>query len=357
MPNRGLVGETMPATVPGMASQAMPAMEADMDEGNAFTAALAKTPKGEKFTVGDKTFTDRSDYSAKIDEFAFEALDKQLDDLLNEGLSVNMSQGLGDSMGGQGSDSVSVTATDDDAAKLLDFIKQVGLGGLGGEKALDGQAEPVAAVSDYGAPKFSGHDDMMGLMKVVSGDDYKDEQGHADSQGEKSHGTCNECGGVMEADHACEEGKEMVDEVESEDQMTYQVAEDDGEGYEQSQAAAAEIDSALASKQDVDVTEGGDGGEASEETDKTTSGSAGEGGVEDPSDEQEKLDEWANDAGKDGTDQAFERDIDFMTKIISGGLNKPKSTGQTTVPVIAGQDARTGDEDVTAWKRLAGLLK
>jgi hypothetical protein len=34
--------------------------EADMEEGNAFTGALAKTPKGGKFKVGDKEFTDTS---------------------------------------------------------------------------------------------------------------------------------------------------------------------------------------------------------------------------------------------------------------------------------------------------------
>jgi hypothetical protein len=35
--------------------------EADMEEGNAFTAALVKTPKGGKFKVGNKEFTDTSD--------------------------------------------------------------------------------------------------------------------------------------------------------------------------------------------------------------------------------------------------------------------------------------------------------
>jgi len=345
MPNRGLVGETVPATVPGMASQAMPAMEADMEEGNAFTGKLASTPKGGSFELDGQKYKDTS----SLEEFAFEALDKQLNDLLNEGLSVNMSQGLGDSMGGQSTDTVSVTATDDDAAKLLDFIKQVGLGGLGGEKALDGQAEPVAAVSDYGAPKFSGHDDMIGLMKVAT-DDYKDEEGH-DHNDKPEMKMCG-VHKLPEGECGCGEGKEMVDEVESEDQMEYQVAEDDGEGYEQSQAAAAEIDSALAGAQgnkDVEVAEGGDGSEASEEPEMT------EAAEDNPVTPEEELTEWANDAGKDGTDQAFERDIDFMTKIISGGLNKPKSTGQTTVPVIAGQDARIGDEDVAAWKKLAGL--
>lgn len=47
-----------------------------------------------------------------------------------------------------------------------------------------------------------------------------------------------------------------------------------------------------------------------------------------------------------------------MTKVISGGLNKQKSTGQTTQPVIAGQKDRMGystNESVNDWKKLAGI--
>ncbi len=414
----GSMGEMGMAADPG-------AGMAGVGEGNAFTAALAKADKGDKFSVGGKTFTDRSNYSAKIDEFAFESLDKQLNDLLNEGLSVNMSQGLND---GMGDDSVSVSATGDDAGKLLAFIKQVGLGGLGGEQQVDGPAEPAMAVSDYGAPKFSGYDDkggMMGLLKVMSGgDDYKDEEGHDHAKEE----TCNECGGMMEAGHKCGEGKEMVDEVESEDQMEYQVAEDDGEGYEQGQEAAAQIDSAMAAggtakggatNEDgmesnplaADAVASADAAEEEEEAmsesrtsflnlykklawlaEESTSekddkaekagkkvakdiehdeghkgkddDKAEKAGKEvkkdieydDKKDKKEKkLDEWANDAGKDGTQQTFERDIEFMTKVISGGLNKPKSTGQQTIPVLAGDKERTGDEDMSEFRRLAGL--
>jgi hypothetical protein len=76
---------------------------------------------------------------------------------------------------------------------------------------------------------------------------------------------------------------------------------------------------------------------------------------DDKKDKKEKVDEWANDAGKDGTQQTFERDIEFMTKVISGGLNKPKSTGQQTIPVLAGDKERTGDEDFAEFRRLAGL--
>jgi hypothetical protein len=152
----------------------------------------------------------------------------------------------------------------------------------------------------------------------------------------------------------------MVDEVESEDQMEYQVAEDDGEGYEQGQEAAAQIDAALAvgSENEKSVNEAGDGGEESSPEAAGAVAAADAAEEEDEAmSEEKKLDEWANDAGKDGTEQTFERDIEFMTKVIAGGLNKPKATGQTTIPVIAGQDARTGDEDVNAWKKLAGISK
>jgi hypothetical protein len=358
MPVQGLVvSETdpLPATVPGMAGQAeRAAMEADMGEGNAFTGKLASTPKGGSFELDGKTFKDTSN----LEEFAFEALDKQLNDLLNEGLSVNMSQGL-DGPGGGMDDSVSVTATGDDSAKLLDFIKQVGLGGLGAEAPSAEEPKLVAAISDYGAPKFSGHDDMKSLMAKVTGDDdYKDEEGHDHGDAPKA----KMCGvhKLPEGECGCGEGKEAVDEVETVDQMEYQVAEDDGEGYEQGQEAAAQIDAALAvgSENEKNVNEAGDGGEESSPEAAGAVAAADAAEEEDEAmSEGEKLDEWANDAGKDGTQQAFERDIEFMTKVIAGGLNKPKATGQTTIPVIAGQKDRMGvDEDVIAeWRKLSGI--
>ena len=57
-----------------------------------------------------------------------------------------------------------------------------------------------------------------------------------------------------------------------------------------------------------------------------------------------------------------------MMNVISGGLNKRKSTGQTTIPVIAGQNRTTSQKTtdinesveyssdaVAQWKKLAGL--
>jgi len=388
MPNRGLVvSETpVPATVPGMADQA----EKEMGEGNAFTGKLASTPKGGSFELDGKSFKDTSN----LEEFAFESLDKQLEDLLKEdaepvaeGLSVSMSTGQ------QGSpDSVSVTGTDDEAAKLLSFIKQVGLGGMGADKPEMTHGEPVVAVaSDYGAPKFSGHDDMASLMKKVGADDDH-----------KHEGKVCETHGVVESSCGCGESKEMVDEVESENQMEYQVAEDDGEGNIEADEQGAQIDAALAVGSENEKAVHEDGMESSpeaagavaaadaaeeeeeamsessflnlykklsllsEESTKKEDEKAEKAGkkvtkdieYDDKKDKkEEKLDEWANDAGKDGTQTTFERDIEFMTKVISGGLNKPKSTGQQTIPVLAGDKDRLGDEDFAEWKKLAGLGK
>ena len=336
---------TPPATPGGMASQAMPAMEDDMDEGNAFTAALARTPKGGKFSLGGKTFTDRTGYDSKT----FESLETQLNALLEsekveEGMSVSISKGQ------QGSpDSVSVTAQDGEAEQLLSLIKQAGLGLFGGEES-----------NGYGAPQGSDvtnahgdidvvgdHDGMMSLIKKVTGhggeqggsEDYADEEGHDHEE------TCETCG-----ESACKCDEEVVDEVESYDQEEEEVAEDNppdsgaAETTSDENAEAAE-DAALAksdAKADtVTTNEGGDGGEASEEG------------------EEEQVTEWANDAGenaKDFDDEQFKTDMDFMTKVISGGLNKQKSTGQTTIPVIAGQDSRmVTRESVNDWKKLAGI--
>lgn len=352
MPNRGLVVsevDSVPATVPGMADQAM---EAEIDEMNKtqYMQHKAKTTPGDTFKAFGQTFSDKE--VLETDTFAFESLDKQLEALINEDASVNEGLSVSMSTGQQGSpDSVSVTGTDDEAAKLLAFIKQVGLGGIGADAVATSSEPTVVSVSDYGAPKFSGHDDMVGLMKITT-DDYKDEESHDHGHSD----VCNECG-MSEAKCGCDEGKEMVDEVETPDQLEYEVAEDDGEGNIEADEQGAQIDAALAvgSENEKSVTE--DGMESSPEAAGAVAAADAADEEEEAMSESEQLDEWANDAGKDGTQQAFTRDIEFMTKVISGGLNKPKSTGQTTIPVIAGQEAREGDEDVKAWKKLAGLAK
>jgi len=449
--------------------------EDEMEEGNAFTAALAKTPKGGKFAVGGKTFTDRTGYDAKVNEYAFESLDQQLNALLNEseevseGLSVSISKGQQNSP-----DSVTITAQDAEAEHLLAFVKNAGLGLFGDDNA-DTHSSAMSVQPSHGAPDevgaggidigvVDGHDGMMGLMQKLSGiqsvgaDDYADEEGDeeqlygnhqaadkkdcgcdgdcecSDYDQPSNEATCNECGtyeGMHEAGCSMGSGKEMVDEVESEDQMEFEVAEDNAPDSGEAESTAdenaeASEDMALAKagSKGGTYTVNEDGDEASEEGPESKEGEGDEGAetvsesfanlfrklsfiaeestekeddnaekagkkvakdiehdeghtgkdddkaekagkkvtkdieYDDKKDKKEKVDEWANNAGpgKTVSDTTFEQDIDFMTKVIAGGLNKPKSTGQTTIPVIAGQDDRMHDNPMD-WATLAGIKK
>ena len=368
--------------------------EDEFDEGNAFTGALAKTPKGGKFSVGGKTFTDRSN----IDEFAFEAWEKELSNLLTEGEDkIEEGMTVSISKGQQGApDSVSISAQDAEAEHLLAFVKNAGLGVFGDEAEHSNYGAPEGGSSAKNAPGgievVGDHDGMMGMLQKLSGiqqsgdaeaSDYADEEDCGCDE-ETNEATCNECGGMMEAGHSCG-SKEMVDEVESEDQMEFEVAEanapDSGEAEERDEEETdATRDAALATaaSQNFANTDAPVNEEDDEENffhnpkvpaDKQLKAPPKEINVdedeeEEIEDEEEELNEWANEAGKKGTDASYEEDIDFMMKVISGGLNKPKSTGQTTIPVIANQVNRTVshnttdiNESVNDWKKLAGIIK
>jgi hypothetical protein len=71
------------------------------------------------------------------------------------------------------------------------------------------------------------------------------------------------------------------------------------------------------------------------------------------------LKEWANSPQQSSHDEQFETDIEFMTNVISGGLNKQKirvgSGGQTTVPVVATVTTNESTDLLTQWKKLSGI--
>lgn len=456
MPIQGYVGETTPpATVPGMASQAMqePTMEDDMYEmdKSEWMSHKAKSTPGGTFKAFGQTFKDKEVVESP---FAFEAWDKELNALLEskedvaEGMTVSISKG------NQGApDSVSVSAQDTEADQLLGLIKSAGLGLFGGEET-NGYGAPQGEQPQHGGLDVVGdHDGMMALIKKVTGGeagngDYADEVG-PEEHGHEHGDTCESCG-MVEASCGCDHSdKEMVDEVESEDQMTYQMAEDNPPDSGEAEEATEIADTAKANQAAAeynpsnDIDEGAGGPEASEEpveeltpdkedqsdeegeeakkekeemsesmfvnlykkltliSEESTSekddkaekaakkvakdieddedhksqddDKAEEAGKKvkkdiEYDDKKDKLDEWANNAGQKGTDTSFETDIDFMMNVISGGLNKRKSTGQTTIPVIASQLGRqvsrkTTDinesvdstDAVAQWKKLAGL--
>ena len=461
VPIQGYVGETTPVvnTMASYGAEEGELAEADIEE-SPFTWAAKNTPKGSKFSLGGKEFV-------KNDAFAFEALDKQLNALLEdkevtEGMTVSISKGQ------QGTpDSVSVSAQDGEADQLLSVIKSAGLGLFGGDDVGGhSDAGPMTVASDDEPAEIGAggdaievvgdHDGMMNLMKKLSGI----------GGGEHSHGEDEACEVCGESPCGCDE--EQIDEVESEDQMTYQMAEDNppDSGADNTQAAIADTtqanDAAAAYNPSDDIDEGSeaspvanDGIEAgdaeeemkasmneaetddgeltkepgmsadqeqkdgldleessfanlyrklamlseestSEKDDKAEKAAkkvakdieydeghkgkdddkAEEAGkkvkkdieYDDKKDKKEKkLDEWANDAGpgKSVSDTTFETDIDFMMNVISGGLNKRKQTGQTTIPVVASQlgrqvsrnttDINESADSVSDWKKLAGL--
>lgn len=321
----------------------------EMEEGNLFTGNLAKARAAGK-SMAD---LDGDGDMEKVTEFAFEAWDKELNSLLTESEEVNEGMTVSISKGQQGApDSVSVTAQDGEADQLLGLIKHAGLGLFGDEQMdhIGADANDQLMQKPGGIGVVGDHDGMMSLIKKVTG---KDDHGHddhdyADEEGnETDEETCSECG-YMESKCQCDH--EQVDEVESEDQMMYQVAEDNPPDSGAEETEEEIQDTAQANQAAADSSEELEEGKCSEcGHDPCTCDH------EESVEESLQLEEWANEAGKKGTDAQFEQDIEFMTKFIAGGLNKPKSTGQTTVPVIAGQVSRM--EDPTAWARLAGIKK
>jgi hypothetical protein len=428
-----------------------PTMEDDMyevDKSTYMKQQAIKTP-GDTFKAFGQTFKDKEVLESP---FAFEALEKQLNALLEdkevtEGMTVSISKGQ------QGApDSVSVSAQDAEADQLLSVIKSAGLGLFGGDEAMH-QASPEPMTVDNSEPSEIGaggdaievvgdHDGMMSLMKKLSGIG-----GGEHSHDEESEETCEACGGMMEAGHSC--GEEMIDEVESEDQMTYQMAEDNppdsgaAEVDAEDASVSAANDAAAAYNPSDDIDEGSEAsdvgnigveaGDAEEEmkasmneededekqkdgldessffnlykklamlSEESTSEKDDKAekaakkvakDIEYDEDHKGKDDDKAEKAGKkvkkdieyddkedkkdkkdkvdesyaNSADDTFETDIDFMMNVISGGLNKRKSTGQTTIPVVSSQLNRTvskgttdineSSNSVAAWKKLAGI--
>ena len=363
---RTAVGEMGPGSeVATMASYGADDLD-EMDKTAYMKQQAIKTP-GDTFKAFGQTFKDDD---VLEDSAFFESLDKQLSSLLeseevSEGMTVSISKGQ------QGApDSVSVSAQDAEADQLLSIIKSAGMGLFGGEDK--GFSAPEGSAGAHGGISVvDDHDGMMALMKKLSGGaetsshDFADEEGHSE-EGHEEHShdeevdedSCNECGMAYESCGCDHSDKEVVDEVESEDQMAYEVAEDNPPDNGSANSTNDEQGNAAANQSLAVADAAEDEAEAkvySSPTNEAEDDTGEEAGEED---KKEKVDEsYANSA-----DDTFEADINFMMNIISGGLNKRKSTGQTTIPVVASQLNRTVstdttdiNESVTDWKKLAGI--
>ena len=288
---------------------------------------------------------------AKMKDWAAELNSLLNEDKVQEGMTVSISKGQ------QGSpDSVSITAQDAEADQLLAIVKQAGLGLFGGDDQGHSSAMsmPADAIADTGAEPgaeiavVDDHDDMLSLIRKMTGqgqaqssDDYEDEENSSEE-------SCGDCGGSP-----C--NCNIVDEVETPDQAEEMAVEgepgeeptddDSGDGLPPANGGYDENDPQSDGWLDRMTNEDGDnvaaaGGQEAKE-DSALSAAAGQADAADeakPEEQEEELEEgYAN-----GADDTFESDIEFMTKVISGGLNGPKSTGQATIPVVASQTIRLG---------------
>jgi len=206
--------------------------------------------------------------------------------------------------------------------------------------------------------KLTGGGDMQG------GGDYEDEEGHeGHSEEGHMHGEeepCNECG-YMESKCQCDHGDEqVVDEVESRDQMAYEVAEDNPPDNGSANATNATVGNDAANTA-LAIADQGDGAEKPVAEDDDKEEHECEKCHSDPckcDDEEEKVEEGIYESYANSADDTFEADIEFMTNVITGGLNKKKATGQTTIPVIAGQKNRMGVDGLgKPMKESTDLLK
>jgi len=365
MPIQGYVGEAN-NEVADMASYGAHTPELDeMDKTSYMKQQAIKTP-GNTFKAFGQTFKDKEVVESP---FAFEAWEQELNSIL-EGKDVTEGMTVSISKGQQGTpDSVSVSAQDSEADQLLSIIKQSGLGLFGGDDAGQTQGTQPMTVDGGEGPQANievvdDHDDMLSLIRKMTGQgpaqangDYEEEGGH-EGHGHEDE-TCESCGGMMEEGHSC---GEAVEEDESMDQREYEVAEDQsgGDDSEESDEVNSDAvrDASLATaagqsfaNTDAPIKEGGDGGEASD---------AGADGV-DIADVADETEEDLEESLANGADDTFESDIDFMTKVISGGLNKQKSTGQTTIPVVSTQVNRLGNpmresnDLLKDWRKLSGI--
>jgi hypothetical protein len=272
-------------------------------------------------------------FSSKPKTPQFESWSTQLDSLLNEDITEGMTVSI--SKGQQGSpDSVSINAQDAEADQLLALVKSAGLGLFGGDDAqapggMNMSSAPGGEAGAVDVEVVDDHDDMLSLIRKMTGqapaqqassEDYADEEG-AEEQAEE---VCGDCG------HSeCEcETEEVVDETETEDQREFEVSEDDN--VAQAGAQEAGEDSALAAA---------DGQAQSAEEDE-------------PEEEEAELEEsFAN-----SEDDKFQTDIDFMTNVITGGLNRQKRTQSVGNPVtIASTPMKESADLLSDFRKLSGL--
>ena len=292
-----------------------------------------------------------------------ESWEKELTNLLNEGLTVSTSTGQ------QGMpDSVSVSATDADAQNLLQIIQRAGLTGgtssmsstVPGDQEGYSTVEPASSdeVMSTLEPEQDNGDEAFGFLKKMLGarQGTPMPSGYTQVAPEEEVEEGNAFSGAVAKAKA--DGIQPGEKVKVGGKEYPVKEEDDGsQAGVADEASEAERDSALATaysadnntNKDENVAVSEEDEEEDEDTDKLDEREEDEDKGWKPakkcnecglmecgcSDEESvtestKLDEWAN-SRVGGEEEQFQTEMEYMTKLISGGLNNIKRD-QTTLP-------------------------
>jgi len=354
MPGMGYVGENDMTTIDDMASYGAHTPQI-ADEGNAFTGALEKTPQGGKFSVGGKTFTDRSTIEESPwsinEDVTLKAWDNKLNSLLTPSSYAKPTIKEDDAKSDSKSDtkskeSIKKAVDNMSADQLLSIIRQTNLAphlhdveGMGAKKG------PTQVGSHGPDIPVDSHEAIINLIRTLTL--QPDEIETMNAEGKPAgkipvpkgpQGYENSFGPKDEEDET-EDDEEESEEV-TEDQTLDQTEEEVAEGQ--------------------DVVNNNDEAEE-EQTDATRDAALATAAGKNFANTDAPINEWANDAGKNAEDESFNTDMDFMLNIISGGLNGKKSTGQSTIPVVSTQINRLGNpvsesnDLLKDWKKLSGI--
>jgi hypothetical protein len=245
----------------------------------------------------------KSGGSMKVGTGIYDSLNRQLENMISESMNINMSMN-NDEHGGP-KKSLTVTATDEDATMLAGILKMAGLG----------------------------HGDEH--IHAMTGDDSEMDALHSmdHMHGEEPCADCGqtecECDGMMETLATNPDGSIKLTDIDPDE-------EDDMYDPDQSDAETARLGRHEHSANTDHSPEKWDYAPPNEMDEAYGDTDASENEPDWPTDEE-------------GTDNAM---------MYSGGLNGPKSTGQTTTPIIAHQNSRMGsdgDHELRRMMEIAGL--
>jgi hypothetical protein len=288
--------------------------------------------------------------------------------VVKEGLSVSTSVGQEGA-----SDSVSITANDEDAHQLLALLNNAGMGSgvpghavktnpvedllkahgasqEGGSFSTAGTEEPSdVEVTDFdGAQEeLSGEDDggmsamkqMLAAMGIGSDAAPEPKHNEFDAGSDSEEETSDE-----------EDSEEVVVDEEWSDEKADEDYDKDGEVESEEEEHEGAVGNAIEDSEDEEKVE------ESAETQCNECGAMYEGDHHECSHgDEEQLNEWANSPQGQSEDEDFTATIEYFTKAISGGLNGQKKD-QTVLPHTSVKVSEGYNIDVAAeMRKLAGI--